>query len=100
MLELIGVGLAAAAGLFGHVKARDFVRRRLRFTKFVKKPMRLGVVAGVATAVVAVPVVSLVPFVGLGAGTAVFLGFAVGAGTGLGARDVQGNKALPRDLDD
>ncbi len=97
MIEMIVTGLVAGVGVFGHVKARDFVRRRLRFTKFVKKPMRLGVGAGLATLAVAVPAVALLPAVG--AGTAIFLGFAVGAGTGLGARDVQGNKALPR-MDD
>jgi len=98
MLDLIATGVVAAAGLFGHVKARDFVRRRLRFTKFVKKPLRLGVGASLATLAVAAPAAALLPWVG--AGAAVFLSVAVGAGTGLGACDVQRNKALPRDLDD
>ncbi len=98
MTELIGAGLVAIAGLFGHVKSKDFVRRRLRFTKFVKRPGRLGVLAGVATAAAVAPVVAVLPLVG--AGSAVFLGVAVGAGTALGARDARDNKALPREKDD
>ena len=33
MLELIGLGAAGAAGLFGHVKSKNWVSRKLRYTK-------------------------------------------------------------------
>lgn len=95
MIEWIGAGLV---GLAGYVMSKDFVRRRLRFTKFVKSPGRLGVVAGAATVVVAAPVVAVLPLVG--AGSAIFLGLAVGAGTAVGARDARDGKALPRLEDD
>jgi hypothetical protein len=79
MLELI---VAGALGVASHVKSRDFVQRRLRYTTFVEKPA-IGVVAGVATALVAAPLVAVIPFVGVG--TALALGVGVGTGVSLGA---------------
>jgi hypothetical protein len=79
MLELI---VAGALGIASHVKSRDFVQRRLRYTTFVEKPA-IGVVAGVATALVAAPLVAVIPFVGVG--TALALGVGVGTGVSLGA---------------
>ena len=52
MLELIGLGVAGVAGLFGHVKSKNWVSRRLRYTSIVEKPpAALGVASGGATAV-------------------------------------------------
>ena len=79
MLELI---VAGALGVAGHLKSRDFVQRRLRYTSWVEKPS-VGVAAGVATAVVAAPLVAIIPFIG--AGTAIALGIGVGTGVSLGA---------------
>jgi hypothetical protein len=79
MLELI---VAGALGIASHVKSREFVQRRLRYTTFVEKPA-IGVVAGVATALVAAPLVAVIPFVGVG--TALALGVGVGTGVSLGA---------------
>ena len=79
MLELI---VAGALGVASHVKSRDFVQRRLRYTTFVEKPA-VGIVAGVATALVAAPLVAVIPFVGVG--TALALGVGVGTGVSLGA---------------
>ncbi len=86
MLTLLGVGIAAAAGIVGHTRARSFVGRRLRFTSLVEKPY-LGVAAGVAAAVVASPVAALLPLVG--AGTAIVFGAGVGTGAALGAKDAK-----------
>ena len=83
---LLGVGIAGAAGIFGHMKARSFVGRRLRFTSFVEKPA-LGLMAGVAATIVASPVVALLPLVG--AGTAIVFGAGVGTGAALGAKDAK-----------
>jgi hypothetical protein len=79
MLELI---VAGALGVAGHLKSRDFVQRRLRYTSWIEKPS-VGVAAGVATAVVAAPLVAIIPFIG--AGTAIALGIGVGTGVSLGA---------------
>ncbi len=86
MLTLLGLGVAGAAGIFGHMRARKFVGRRLRFTSIVEKPY-LGVVVGVAATVVASPVVALIPLVG--AGTAIAFGTGVGTGTAMGASDAK-----------
>lgn len=86
MLELIGIGVAGAAGVYGHLKSRKFVRRRLRFTSMVERP-GLGVMAGVAAAVLAAPVVALLPI--LGTGTALLFGAGVGTGVSMGAREAR-----------
>ena len=85
MFELIALVVAGGAAVFGHVKSRDFARRRLRYTRVAESPGAAGIVVGVGTALVAAPVVALLPIVG--AGTAVALGAGVGSGTAMGARD-------------
>ena len=85
MLTLLGFGIAGAAGIFGHTKARRFVGRRLRFTSIVEKPY-LGLAAGVTAAVVAAPLAWL-PLVGVG--TAIAFGAGVGTGTALGVSDAK-----------
>lgn len=86
MFELLAVAVAATAGFGGYLKSRNFVRRRLRFTRWVEKPY-VGVVAGVGATLVAAPVVALLPVVG--AGTAVAVGLGVGAGVHTGAADAR-----------
>ena len=85
MLTLLGLGIAGAAGIFGHTKARSFVGRRLRFTSMVEKPY-LGVAAGIAAAVVASPL-ALLPVVTVT--TAIVFGAGVGTGAALGAQDAK-----------
>lgn len=91
MIELIAAG---AVGVYGHIKSRDFVGQKLRYTSLVEKPM-LGVWAGVGTTVVMAPVVALLPFVG--AGVAIAVGAGVGTGVALGVKD---SKEPPKLLDD
>lgn len=86
MLELIALGVAGVAGIGGHLKSKDFVRKRLRYTTWVEKPA-LGVAAGVGTALVAAPIVALLPVVG--AGTAIAAGLGVGTGVAMGARQAR-----------
>ena len=86
MLTLLGLGIAGAAGIFGHTRARSFVGRRLRFTSLVEKPY-LGVAAGVTAAVVASPVAAVLPLVT--ATTALVFGAGVGTGTALGVKDAK-----------
>ena len=85
MLGLLGLGIAAAAGIVGHTRARRFVGRRLRFTGLVEKPY-LGVAAGVTATVVASPLAWL-PLVTVG--TAIAFGTGVGTRAALGARDAK-----------
>jgi len=89
MFELIALGIGGAAGLFGHVKSKDFVRRKLRYTKVAEKSASgMGLAAGAATAIAAAPVVALLPVVGTGTAILVGLGVVVsmvGAGYGSGA---------------
>ena len=101
MFGLIAVGIAGASGVFGHLKSREFVGQRLRYTKFVEKPA-LGLWAGVGATVVAAPVVAVVGFVPLigglvGAGTAIAIGAGVGTGVALGVKDT---KSPPKLIDD
>lgn len=91
MIELIAAGVV---GVYGHIKSRDFVGRRLRYTSIVEKPL-LGVWAGVGTTVLAAPIVALLPFVG--AGAAIAVGAGVGTGVALGVKD---SKEPPKLLDD
>jgi len=84
MFGLIAAGIAGVAGVYGHITSRKFVGRRLRYTSLVEKPM-LGLWAGVATSIVAAPVVALLPIVG--AGTAIAAGLGVGTGVALGVKD-------------
>lgn len=86
MLELIGIGIAGAATVFGHLRSRRFVRRRLRYTSWVERP-GLGIAAGVAAAVLAAPVVAVLPLIG--PGTALLFGAGVGTGVSMGAREAR-----------
>jgi hypothetical protein len=93
-LELIPIGVAGAATVYGHLKSRRFVRRRLRYTTWVEKP-GLGIAAGVAAAVLAAPVVTFLPF--LGAGAALIFGAGVGTGVSMGARDAKDGSVFDDD---
>ena len=86
MFELIGIGIAGAATVFGHLRSRRFVRRRLRYTSWVERP-GLGIAAGVAAAVLAAPVVAVLPLIG--PGTALLFGAGVGTGVSMGAREAR-----------
>lgn len=94
MFGLIAAGIAGASGLFGHIKSRNFVGQRLRYTKIVEKPA-LGLWAGVGATVVAAPLVAVLPVVG--AGTAIAIGAGIGTGVALGVKD---SKEPPKMLDD
>lgn len=86
MFEAIGLIVAGAAAVAGYVKSRSFVRRRLRYVDAVQKSA-IPVVAGAAAAVVAAPVVAVLPIIG--APAAIALGVGVGAGTHAGAKDIR-----------
>lgn len=85
MFGLIALAAAFAAAYVGHTRTRRFTRRRLRYTRVGEHPLSSGVVAGLGTAIVASPLVAVLPIVG--AGTAMALGFGVGSGVTAGARE-------------
>jgi len=86
MFELLALAAAGVAGGWGYISSRKFVRERLRYVDAVRKPVA-PVVAGTVAALVAAPVVWLLPIVG--AGTAVVFGVGIGAGVASGAGDVK-----------
>ena len=81
MIELL---ITAAALGAGYHYTRRFVKERLRFVDAVQKPAA-PIVAGAVTALIAAPVVALLPLVG--AGTAVAAGVGVAVGVASGRRD-------------
>jgi hypothetical protein len=89
MFTLLMLAAAGVATITGYVKSRQYVRRRLRFVDAVQKPIA-PVAAGVGAALVAAPVVWLLPV--LTGVSAVVFGVGVGLGVFHGARDV---KRLP-----
>lgn len=87
MFEILSIAAAAGAGLAGYVTSKDFTKRRLRFVDAIHaRPAPL--IAGAAAALLAAPVVWILPIVG--AGTAL----ALGAGVGLGVRSAQKERHL------
>jgi hypothetical protein len=87
MWELIGLGMTGAAAVTGYVSSRSFVRNRLRFVDAVHSRITPWI-AGLGAAVVAAPVVWLLPLVGTG--TALLFGASVGVGVARGAKDARG----------
>ena len=87
---LIGTAVAAVVGALSYWQVRNFVRGRLRFVDAIHNPA-IPVAAAVGAALVAIPIVMLVPFVG--AGTAIALGAGVGMGVSAGVRDIR--RSLP-----
>lgn len=86
MIELIALAVAGAVAVGGHIKSKVFVRRKLRYTRWVENPV-LGLAAGAATAIVAAPLVAVLPLVGTG--TALAAGVGVGTGVHVGARQAR-----------
>jgi hypothetical protein len=91
MYLILSILVSLAASMLAYAQARSFVTRRLRYVDAVQTPLA-PFVAGIAAAVVLLPVVAFLPLVGVG--TAVSVGLAVGAGVAAGARGVR--QSLPR----
>lgn len=86
MFGLIGLAIAFGASWFGYSTARRFVRERLRYVEAALSP-GAAIMAGLVAAIVAYPIVWLLPIVG--PGTAIVFGLGTGLGTRAGAVDVK-----------
>lgn len=86
MFGLIGLAVSFAVSWFGYSTARRFVRERLRYVEAALSP-GAAIMAGLIAAIVAYPVVWLVPLIG--PGTAIVFGIGTGLGARAGATDVK-----------
>ncbi len=84
IVTLVGVG-------FGYSGTRRFVRQRLRYVDAVQG-WGAPWIAALIAAVIAAPVVGILPHVG--AGVALLFGASVGLGVSAGARDVRNGSNL------
>ena len=84
---LLSLGAAAGAGIAGYVGSKDFAQKKLRFVDAAHNPA-VPWIAGGVVALVAAPVVWILPIVG--AGTAL----ALGAGVALGVKSAQRDRHL------
>lgn len=84
--SLITLAVAGTSTVVGYWQARQFTQNKLRYVDAVHKAI-VPVGAGIAAALVAAPVVWLVPLIG--AGTALLFGGGVAMGVAAGARDIR-----------
>lgn len=84
---ILSFAISTVVAILAYAQSRSFVTRRLRYVDAVQSALAPWV-AGVAVALIAVPIMGMLPLVGIG--TALTLGFAVGAGVAAGAREVKG----------
>jgi hypothetical protein len=87
MIFLLSFLASTVHAIVGFAQARAFVTRRLRYVDAVHSRLA-PIVAGVGAALLALPLVAIIPFLGLG--TALSFGISVGAGVLAGSRDVRG----------
>ncbi|GMV09958.1 MAG TPA: hypothetical protein PKC83_05385 [Gemmatimonadaceae bacterium] len=93
MLGLLGFAATIAAVVIGYTQSRAFVRERLRYVDAAQSGIA-PLLAGFGAAIIASPIVALLPLVG--GGTALAFGISVGMGVANGQRDVR--RALPPGL--
>jgi hypothetical protein len=90
VFQLLGsiatIAVAGGSSLIGYWQARQFTHNKLRYVDAVHKATA-PVIAGVAAAAIAAPVVWVLPLVG--AGTALLFGGSVAMGVAAGARDIR-----------
>ena len=84
--SLIAVAIAGTSTVVGYWQARQFTQNKLRYVDAVHKVI-VPIGAGIAAALIAAPIVWLLPVVG--AGTALLFGGGVALGVSAGARDIR-----------
>lgn len=82
----VKIGIAFAVALAGFIFSRRYVENRLRYVDAVQSPFAAFVAGAVAT-LIAIPVVVVLPVVGLG--TAILFGVGVFTGVASGAREIR-----------
>ena len=87
---LLGFAASTAIVFFGYTRARRFVAERLRYVEVINHPAA-PVVAALGAAAIAMPVVALLPILGIG--TALSFGLSVGLGVAAGRADIR--RTLP-----
>jgi hypothetical protein len=90
MLTLLGIAITAVVAYVGYSQSRRFVFSRLRYVDFINHPI-MPVIAGGAAAVVALPIVGVLPL--LSVGTALTFGLSVGMGVAAGRSEIR--RSLP-----
>ena len=91
MFDLLAFAATIAAGAFGYISARKFVRERLKFVDGAQT-FRGALLAGLIAWAIAMPVTWLLPLVGTG--TAILFGISVAVGVRAGARDIRVDRRL------
>ena len=84
--SMLGFAIAVGASLVGYWQARQFTQNKLRFVDGVHKAF-VPLLAGLAAALVATPIVWILPLVGTG--TALLFGVGVGLGVSAGAKEIR-----------
>src|SRR3954453_23359386 len=86
VFALLAFALSTAAVIIGFTQAKDFVARRLRYVDAGRSPLA-PVVAGIGAALIAAPIVWLLPIVG--AGSAIAFGLSVALGVAAGNKEIR-----------
>jgi hypothetical protein len=86
VIFLLSFLASTVLALVGYSQARAFVTGRLRYVDAIHSAFA-PIIAGLGAALLALPLVAIVPFVG--AGTALSFGLSVGFGVAAGSRDVR-----------
>ena len=84
--SMLGLAIAVGASLIGYWQARQFAQNKLRFVDGVHK-MGVPLLAGLGAALVATPIVWILPLVGTG--TALLFGLGVALGVSAGAKEIR-----------
>ncbi len=92
MFTLLAYAASLALTYVGYSQARTFMRERLRFVTAAQS-FWAPIIAGAGAALIATPVVALLPLIG--AGTALAFGVSVGFGVANGQRDIRNNTLPP-----
>jgi hypothetical protein len=83
---MLGLFASFSFALVGFVITRRFVENRLRYVDAVQRPYA-PFLAGAGAMLLALPLVAVLPFVGIG--SALLFGMAVFAGVSSGAREIR-----------
>ncbi len=86
LTSITGLAMTIAATALGFWQSRRFTVNRLQYVDAVQNALA-PVLAGIGAALIALPVVWIVPLIGTG--TALLFGLSVALGVSSGARDIR-----------